>query len=51
MMIEKLKNEAGCKKWYVSICVEMCYLDEKDIVTASQDSQADNDIYKDDIFN
>ena len=49
-MIEKSKNETGCKKRYVSVWLETVSLDEKDVITTSQDSQAGNDITKDDIF-
>ena len=50
-MIEKWNNEAKSKKQYVSVLLETLFLDREDVITASiQDSQADNDVNKDDIF-
>ena len=49
-MIKKLGNEVMEKKPYVSVWLEMLSLDEREVVTASDDSQAENDITKDDIF-
>jgi hypothetical protein len=49
-MMEKAENKVKGKKQYVSIWVETLTLETTDIVTASNDPQADNDITKDDIF-
>lgn len=49
-MIKKLENEVKEKKPYVSVWLEMLSLDKRDVVTASVDPDADNDIMKDDIF-
>ena len=44
-MIEKSKN--GISKEYVSVLVEMLFLDEQDVITASI---GEFDVPKDDIF-
>ena len=49
-MMEKSEREVKGKKPYVSVCMEIMEIAGKDIVTASQDSLADNDITKEDIF-
>lgn len=49
-MIKKQENEVMEKKPYVSIWLEMISLASIDVVTASKDSQAGNDITQDDIF-
>ena len=46
-MIEKLKNEAENRKEYVSVWMEIRFLDAKDVVTASI---GDHDVNQDDIF-
>ena len=49
-MTERLENEVNCKKRYVSARFEMFLFENSDIVTLSKDSQADNDVIQDDIF-
>ena len=49
-MVEKSEKEVKGKKPYVSVCMDIMEFAGKDIVTASQDSLAGNDITKDDIF-
>ena len=46
-MIEKSNSEAISKKEYVSVWIETCLLDEKDVITASI---GENDVMQDDIF-
>ena len=46
-MIEKSNNEERTKKEYVSVWIETCLLDVKDVITASV---GDHDVMQDDIF-
>ena len=49
-MMEKAENKVKGKKQYVSVWLETLTFETTDIVRASNDLQADNDITKDDIF-
>lgn len=49
-MIKKSENDVKNKKQYVPFWMETLFFEGSDIVTASEDPNADNDITKDDIF-
>lgn len=49
-MVKKSEREVEGKKPYVSVCMNLVELAGTDIVTTSQDSLAEHDITKDDIF-
>ena len=49
-MMEKSEREVKEKKPYVSACMDIMELAGEDVITTSQDSCAEHDITKDDIF-